>query len=194
MEQSAHPEVTVILKRLGTGDQDAARELLPILYHELRRLAESAFRGQRKNHTLQPTVLVHEAFIKLVGKPTSEYNDRKHFIRVAATAMRQILINHARMHATDKRGGGETRIEFNEELISGKSQNDTLDVLALNEAMEKLAQMDARKHQVVELRFFGGLTMPEIAEVLGASLTTVEADWRAARAWLKVNMGESESP
>jgi RNA polymerase sigma factor (TIGR02999 family) len=185
----AQNQATLLLGRLNSGDQDAARELLPLLYDELRSLAARQFRGQPANHTLQPTVLVHEAFLRLVGRPEKDWNDRKHFFAVAATAMRQILVNHARAKNTDKRGGGERRVLLDEGIV-GDADGHNLDVLDLDAAMEKLAAIDARKHRVVELRFFAGLTVPEVAEVLGLSVTSIESEWRAARAWLSVQLSK----
>jgi RNA polymerase sigma factor (TIGR02999 family) len=182
-------EATVLLGRMNSGDEDAARELLPLLYDELRTLAARQFRGQPANHTLQPTVLVHEAFLRLVGRPEKDWNDRKHFFAVAATAMRQILVNHARGKNTDKRGGGERPVLLNDEIVGGDAGRN-LDVLDLNDALEKLATIDPRKHRVVELRFFAGLTVPEVAEVLELSVTSIEAEWRAARAWLSVELSK----
>ena len=182
-------QATILLGRMNAGDQDAARELLPLLYDELRTLAARQFRGQPANHTLQPTVLVHEAFLRLVGRPEKDWNDRKHFFAVAATAMRQILVNHARGKNADKRGGGERPVLLNDEVVGSNGGND-LDVLDLNDAMEKLAAIDPRKHRVVELRFFAGLTVPEVAEVLELSVTSIETEWRAARAWLSVELSK----
>jgi len=181
-------QATLLLGRLNSGDNDAARELLPLLYDELRTLAARQFRGQPSDHTLQPTVLVHEAFLRLVGRPEKDWNDRKHFFAVAATAMRQILVNHARAKNADKRGGGERPILLNDEIVGSQGQN--LDVLDLNEALERLSAIDSRKHRVVELRFFAGLTVPEVAEVMDLSVTTIESEWRAARAWLSVELSK----
>ena len=185
---SPQNQATVLLGRLNAGDNDAATELLPLLYDELRALAARQFRGQPVNHTLQPTVLVHEAFLRLVGRPEKDWNDRKHFFAVAATAMRQILVNHARAKNTEKRGGGERPVLLNDEIV-GKTGNN-LDVLDLNDALEKLAVVDPRKHRVVELRFFAGLTVPEVAEVMDLSVTSIESEWRAARAWLSVELSK----
>jgi RNA polymerase sigma factor (TIGR02999 family) len=176
--------VTVLLSRVSAGDTDAGRELLPLLYDELRAIAGRQFRGQAAGHTLQPTVLVHEAFLKLVGKPASGFTDRAHFFAVASTAMRHILVNHARSNNADKRGGGNRPVALNHDVAGGDGGSSELDVLALNEALEQLAAVDERKHRIVELRFFGGLTVEEIAEVMGLSKTTIESEWRAARAWL----------
>jgi RNA polymerase sigma factor (TIGR02999 family) len=186
---------TMLLGRLNQGDEDAARELLPLLYDELRTLAARQFRGQPADHTLQPTVLVHEAFLRLVGRPGRDWNDRKHFFAVAATAMRQILVNHARAKNADKRGGGrgagERTLLLNDEIVGEPGPNErAVDVLDLNDALEKLAAIDPRKHRVVELRFFAGLTVPEVAEVLELSVTSIESEWRAARAWLSVELSK----
>ena len=194
----AENEPTILLARMNAGDADAARELLPILYEELRALAARQFRGQPSNHTLQPTVLVHEAFLRLVGYSAEQgYTDRKHFFAVAAKAMRQILVNHARGKNAEKRGGGGEKLMLNEEIAGapngggvGNGPQQALDVLDLNDALERLAAIDERKHRVVELRFFGGLTVPEVAEVLGLSVSSIEAEWRAARAWLSAELSK----
>ena len=184
----AENHATILLGRLNAGDEDAARELLPLLYEELRTLAARQFRGQPANHTLQPTVLVHEAFLRLVGHSANEWKDRRHFFAVAATAMRQILVNHARAKNADKRGGGDRPVLLNDEIVGAAGQN--LDVLDLNDAMEKLAAIDPRKHRVVELRFFAGQTVPEVAAVLELSVTSIESEWRAAKAWLSAALSE----
>jgi RNA polymerase sigma-70 factor (ECF subfamily) len=186
MSQAA-THATLLLGKINSGDAQATRELLTLLYDELRTLAARQFRGQAAGHTLQPTVLVHEAFLRLVGHSGAEWKDRKHFFAVAATAMRQILVNHARARNTDKRGGGAPRpVLLNEEVVGAPGQD--LDLLDLNDAMEKLAAIDPRKHRVVELRFFAGLAVPEVADVLGLSVTTIESEWRAARAWLSTEL------
>ena len=178
---------TVLLERLNSGDERAAGELLTVLYGELRVLADRQFRGQPAGHTLQPTVLVHEAFLRLVGGSAGEWKNRKHFFAVAATAMRQILVNHARAKNADKRGGGGPRaVLLNDEIVGAEAQS--LDVLDLNQAMEKLAAIDERKHRVVELRFFAGLSVPEVADVMGLSVTTIESEWRGAKAWLSAEL------
>lgn len=181
-------EVTLLLQRLSGGDSDAGRQLLPLLYDELRAIAGRQFRGQRSDHTLQPTALVHEAYVKLLGKPAAAWNDRKHFVAIAATAMRQILVNHARDRSAQKRGSGERPVALEQAAEPVGNGTSTVDVLALHEAMEKLQSIDARKHRIVELRFFGGLSVEEIADVLEVSKTTVESEWRATRAWLAANM------
>lgn len=159
-----------------------------MLYDELRSIAARQFRGQPSGHTLQPTILVHEAFLKLMGKSATAFKDRAHFFAVAATAMRHILVNHARAANAEKRGGGAKAIALNEE-IAGSGSSAQVDVLSLHEALEQLARIDQRKHRVIELRFFAGLTVEEIAEAMGVSKTTIESEWRAARAWLNVKLG-----
>ena len=179
----------MLLERMRLGDADAGRELLPVLYDELRQIAARQFRGQAAGHTLQPTVLVHEAFLRLVGKSATSYQDKAHFFAVAATAMRQILVNHARASNADKRGGGAKPVALSHDVAGSDGPVD-LDVLALHEALEQLAKIDERKHRVIELRFFAGLTVEEIAEAMGLSKTTIESEWRAARAWLNVKLRE----
>src|SRR5262245_18017265 len=179
-------EATVLLNRIDGGVTSSAGQRLPLLYDELKAIARRQFKGQPEGHTLQATVLVHEAFLRLIGRPASSWKDRKHFFAVAATAMRQILVNHARAKNAEKRGGGGQRLVLDENAIAGKESG--LDVLDLHEALEKLQQIDERKHRVVELRFFAGLTVPEVADVLQLSVMTIESEWRAARAWLATQL------
>jgi len=178
-----------MLTTLAQGDAKAAADLFELVYADLRALAGSYFRHQPADHTLQPTALVHEAYLRLIDQTHAQWNDRTHFFAVAAMAMRQILVNHARKRASLKRGGDRARqsLEAGLHAASGMS---VADLMALNEAMEALAELDGRKCRVVELRIFGGLTMDEIAHVLGVSKTTVEGDWRMARAWLAQRLGE----
>jgi RNA polymerase sigma-70 factor, ECF subfamily len=182
-------EATMLLHRLRAGDADAGRELLPVLYDELKRIAARQFHGQAAGHTLQPTILVHEAFLRLVGKPAA-FEDRAHFFAVAATAMRQILVNHARASNAEKRGGGAKAVALNRDVADSGNGSAEVDVLALHEALEELERIDQRKHRVIELRFFAGLTVEEIAKAMDLSKTTIESEWRAARAWLNVKLGE----
>lgn len=183
---------TRLLADVGAGDRDAAAKLLPLVYDELRMVADRYFRRQHADHTLQPTALVHEAFLRLIDQTSAKWNDRAHFFAVAATAMRQILVNHALAKGAQKRGGGRAKILLNPEVAA--SPEDGFDPVELDEVLTKLAELDARKAKVVELRFFSGLANEEVASVLGVSLTTVEADWRMARAWLsKALSGNSSS-
>src|SRR5438270_6109890 len=183
---STSHDATLYLGQLGQGDESAAERLMPIVYHELKSLADSYFRGQPSDHTLQPTALVNEAFMRLIDQTGMQWKDRRHFLAVAATAMRQILTDHARRVQADKRGGGWRQVGLEGVHVDGADDQQVLDVLALDDALQKLAQLDPRRHRIVELRFFAGLTMEQIAEELGVSLATVELDWRATRAWLSV--------
>jgi RNA polymerase sigma factor (TIGR02999 family) len=186
-------DVTRLLSELSRGDPRTAEELLPLVYDELRRMASYYFRGQPSDHTLQPTALVNEAFLKLAG-PNPTWENRTHFLAVAATAMRHVLVNHALARKAEKRGGAYERVEL-ERLEPADEPSGAkpveLDVLALHEILTRLAEIDARKHRIVELRFFGGLSMDEIAKVMSVSKTTVETEWRAVRAWLKLEMDRS---
>lgn len=180
---------TALLHRASDGDAEAADALLRVLYDELRAAAGRCFRDQPAGHTLQPTALVSEAYLKLIDGQERTWADRAHFMAVAARAMRQILIDHARAKAALKRGGGGRRVPI--EATPGVEGPSTLDVLALDEALVQLGTLDPRQAQVVELRFFGGLSVAEVAAALGVSTRTVELDWRMARAWLSRALGET---
>jgi RNA polymerase sigma factor (TIGR02999 family) len=156
--------------------------MLPLVYDELRRIAAGYMRRERPGHTLQPTALVHEAFMRLIDQRRVDWKNRAQFIGLAAMMMRRILANHARRRAAAKRDGGADRLTVT--VGSAEGQESTLDVVALHEALDRLAAIDSRKGQIVELKFFGGLTTAEIAEVMGLSTATVERDWSFARAWL----------
>lgn len=184
-------EITQLIANLAHGDRIAGEELLPMVYQELRSLAGKYLRGQRRDHTLQPTALVHEAYLKMIDQTQAKWNDRAHFFAVAATAMRQILVNHAVARGALKRGGGRAKIAIDEN-VAGAEQPE-FDPIALDEAMKKLAAFDERKSKVVELRFFSGLTVDEVAEVLNVSKSTVEGDWRMARAWLSRELAEGDT-
>lgn len=178
---------THALRRLRAGPAGAA-ELMPAMYEELRRLAGGYLRGQPVDHTLQPTALVHEAFLRLIDQRDAGWNDRAHFFAVAATVMRHLLVNHAEKRATLKRGGDRLKLTLDEgrDAAVGGAMSDgaAADVLALHAALEELARLDPRKGRVVELRWFGGMTHAQIADVLDVSRRTVDADWQMARAWL----------
>lgn len=176
-------EITLVLGDLARGDESAAERLLPLVYAELRALAGSYFRRQGADHTLQPTALVHEAYMKMVDQTNPVLNDRAHFFAVAATAMRQILADHARRRNADKRGGGWRRVSVDSHVTPVTTSAD-VDLEKLDEALSKLERLDARKHRVVTFRFFSGMTVEDIAVILGVSKSTVEEDWRFARAWL----------
>lgn len=182
-------ELTSFLSALSGGDAKARPELMAFVYAELRKLAQSAFRHQPAGHTLQPTALVHEAFVKLFGSEGAAWKDRVHFFALASRAMRQLLVDHARALATAKRGEGAQRT-LSEGLAPAAGPS--IDLLDLDEALRELAALDERQARVVELRYFGGLEAQEAASVIGVSLATVERDWRAARAWLgrRLHLGE----
>ena len=179
-------QVTSLLSRIAGGDDDAVEALLPIVYEQLRRMASGAMHAQSPAHTLQPTALVHEAYLKLIG-PDRAYADAAHFMAVASLAMRQILTDHARRARAARRGGDRRRIDVDTSGLAGSGEG-MIDAVALDDALTRLADLDPRRHRVVELRFFGGLTVDEVADVLHVSKSTVEADWRAARAWLTADL------
>jgi len=175
-------QVTRLLANWGQGDEAALEKMTPIVYDELRRLAHRYMQGQRPDHTLQTTALVNEAYLRLVDQTTPSFANRSHFFAVAATAMRQILVNHAKAQQRQKRGGGASKVDLDTAALISPEQTKT--VLDVDEALERLAQLDSRKAQVVELKYFGGLNQDEIAEVLKISIVTVRRDWLFARAWL----------
>ena len=176
-------EFTLILGRARTGDEQARGELIALVYDELRRVASGLMRRERADHTLTPTAVVHEAVIRLLGGAVFDTApDRSYLFASAARAMRRILVEHARRRATGRRGGGRRRVPLDRVVESFEAKD--LDVIALHEALDRLAEWNERQSQGITLRYFGGLTMAEIAESLGVSLVTVERDWRLARAWL----------
>jgi RNA polymerase sigma factor (TIGR02999 family) len=189
MAGDAGQNFTQMLSLASEGNESAAAKLLPVVYDELRHLARSYFRRDGHANTLQPTALVHEAFVKLVGAELAGggeggWKDRAHFFAVAATAMRQILIDHARAKHADKRGGQWQRISF-AHADARPTPDSEVSALELHDALERLAKRDQRRAQVVEMRVFGGLTCEEIGQVLSVSYRTVENDWYSARAWLE---------
>jgi RNA polymerase sigma factor (TIGR02999 family) len=182
----APPDVTALLRAWSEGDRAALDQLLPAVYQELHRQAERYMRAQPAGHTLQTTALVHEAYLRLVSRAGAGWNGRAHFFGVAAKAMRSILVDHARARGTAKRGGGVEAITLtNVEDTDGRG----MDVLELNDALERLAEIDPRKGSLVELRYFGGLGIEEAAEALGVSSATAKREWRLARAWLRRELG-----
>jgi RNA polymerase sigma factor (TIGR02999 family) len=175
-------EMTQLLADWSHGDQAAFQKLTPLVYEELRRLAHHYMEGQRPDHTLQTTALVNEAYLRLADQSRPNFTNRSHFFAVAARAMRQILVNHAKASQRQKRGGGAAKVELDEAaLISPEPPRAILD---LNDALERLTTLDSRKAQVVELSYFGGLKQDEIADVLKISVETVRRDWVFAKAWL----------
>ena len=181
MSQTSGP-ITHLLARVSDGDEAALEQLFPMVYGQLRRQAEQALRSERPGHTLQPTALVHEAYLKLIGSGRIPSRDRGHFLSIAARAMRQILVDHARRRRANKRGKGEGTVPLDLEVADGGMAAD--EVLALDDALDRLSEVSPRLRSVVELRFFGGLGENEVAEALGVTARTVQRDWAKARAWL----------
>lgn len=184
-EQSAN--VTQILADLEKGQPDAAERLFPAVRDELRALAGHFFGARQPGHTIQPTILVDDVFMKLVGKTDTSWEGRAHFFAVAAKAMRDLLVDHARARSAQKRGGDWQRITLSG--ISADGVDRHVDVIDLEDALARLGEVDPRQERIVELRFFAGLTVPEVANVLGVSERTVLYDWRMARAWLRDALG-----
>jgi RNA polymerase sigma factor (TIGR02999 family) len=180
-----------MLERVRAGDERARGDLIALVYGELRRVAASLMRRERSDHTLPPTALVHEAMIRLMGgQALGQSPDRNYFFAAASRAMRAVLVDHARKRATLRHGGTYRRVPLDRVAAHFEAQG--LDVLAVHQAIERLAEVDERQSQVVTLRYFGGLTMPEVAAALGISLATAESDWRIARAWLHAELREGE--
>jgi len=176
-------QVTQILIDWSEGDREAADRLMPLIYDELRQLARSYLQRERSGHTLQATGLVHEAYLRLVDQTSVTWQNRAHFFRVAAQVMRRILVDHARRFRASKRGGEWEKVEFDEALAPAPSRS--VDLIALDDALQDLAQLKPEHSQIVELRFFGGLSFEEVGEVLDISSRTAEREWRMARAWLR---------
>ncbi len=179
--ETAPGEVTQLLTRLQAGDSNVRERLLELVYEELCRLAAARMRSERNSHTLTPTALVHEAYLRLGDGPEGGFRCRRHFLAIASQAMRRVLVDHARARGAQKRAGHATSID--DDLNTAKLQTDE-QLLALDEALDKLKTLSPRQSQVVELRYFGGLAEQEVAEVLGVTRRTVNRDWQVARAWL----------
>ena len=180
--------VTQLLVRWGDGDPAALDKLVPLVYRELRRLASNYLRRERANHTLQPTALVNEAYLKLIDQKNAKWQNRAQFFGVAAQLMRRILVDHARLRQAEKRGGtGQQRLSLS--AADRASDETEVDLLALHEALDELARVDQQQSRIVELKFFGGLSIEETAEVLGVGHATIERDWKMARAWLRSKLG-----
>jgi RNA polymerase sigma factor (TIGR02999 family) len=190
MENIESLEITQLLVDWGKGNEFALEKLVPLVYGELRRMAKRYMRSQSAGHTLQTTELIHEAYLKLVDNKEKEWKSRSHFFGVAAQAMRHILVDYARAKQSQKRGGIQYQITLDENAVI--SNDSSGEIVALNEALEKLATLDERKVKVVEMKFFGGLTMEEIAEVLKISPETAKRDWRFARTWLLRELSEAK--
>jgi RNA polymerase sigma-70 factor (ECF subfamily) len=189
---TTHPDsVTRLMAGVRTGNRDAIDALLPLVHAELRRIASAHMRRERPGHTLQPTALVNEAYLRLVDQTDVEWQNRAHFLAVASRLMRRILVVHARSKATATRDTGSVRVELDDVDIGGTERD--IDLLALDEALERLSAMDPRLSEVVENRYFGGLTTRETAEAMHLSTATVEREWVAARAWLRRELFPEES-
>ena len=182
MQQPSTDDITGLLVAWGGGDRAALDRLVPLVYQELRRLAHRQMRRERRGDTFQTTALVNEAYLRLVDYERVSARDRSHFLSIAAQAMRRILIERARRRRSEKRGGDPQRVSLDE--VADLADRRAADLVALDDALNGLAKIDPRKSRLVELRYFGGLTIDETAEVLGVSSPTVERDWRAARIWL----------
>jgi RNA polymerase sigma factor (TIGR02999 family) len=175
--------VSELLLHWGNGDRKALEEILPLVYNELRRLARYHLRQQRPNHTLQTTALVHEAYLRLAQEKSPQVENRAHFLGIAAQLMRWILVDYERKRRAAKRGAGATRLTL-DASVAARSQAPDVDLLALDEALNRLAKMDSQQSQIIELRYFGGLTIEDTSEFLGISPATVKRSWASARAWL----------
>jgi RNA polymerase sigma factor (TIGR02999 family) len=181
--QPSPDDLTRLLHAYGSGDRAALERLMPSVYNELRRLAAHYLRRERAGHTLQPTALVNEAYLRLVDQRNADWKNRAHFFAIAGQAMRRVLLDHAKARRRDKRGGAMARVTLDEGLLA--SPRHDLDIEALEEALGALAAIDARQVTIVELRYFGGLSVEETAEALGISPATVRRDWTVAKAWLR---------
>jgi RNA polymerase sigma factor (TIGR02999 family) len=190
MDESPKGEVTVLLAAWRKGDADALNKVMPLVYAELHRIARRAWKQQHNYDTLQPTALIHEAYLKLASAENATFTDRCHFFAVACSAMRQILVNHAKSRLTEKRGGAKAHIPIDE--IQPVHQ-EAAEIVALHEALERFQEVDPRKSKLVEMRYFGGLSVEETAEALGVSVRTVNRDWRLARSWLIREMNRESS-
>lgn len=181
-------DVTLLLNKLGEGDQNAATQLVPLVYEELHRMAARYLRQERPGHTLQATALVHEAYIRLAGQRDAKWQNRAQFFAVASQLMRHILVDYARAQLRGKRGGKQQKVSLDDSLLVSPDRTDEL--LAVNESLSRLEKMDPRQGRIVELRYFGGLTVDETAEVLQISSKTVLREWNVAKAWLYGNLKE----
>ena len=186
-------EVTLLLAEMKRGNSEALPRLIPLVYNEMRRLAAHFLRDEREGHTLQPTALVHEAYLRLAGQTRAGWQNRAQFMAVAAQVMRRILVDYARQRITAKRGGGETPIELEVFEIAGGVEQ-SAEMLAVDEALARLAQLDPQQARVVEMRYFGGMTVEETAEALNIAPRTVKREWATAKAWLKLQISSKDQP
>lgn len=185
--------VSELLLHWGNGDKEALKEVLPFVYDELRRLARHYLRRQRPNHTLQTTGLVHEAYLRLAEEKSLHAQSRAHFLGIAAQLMRWILVDYERSRRAAKRQAGATRLTLDSSLAQGVARSTDVHLLALNEALDRLAKLDSQQSRIVEMRYFGGLTIEDTSEFLGVSPATVKRSWASARAWLRREMSRGES-
>ena len=186
---SSSNEITQLLAAWGSGDQNALDQLMPLVYSELHRLAHRHIKKERPGHTLQTSALLNEAFLRLVDQRDVTWKSRAHFFAIAAQMMRRILVDYARSRGSAKRAGNARQVSFDEELVVSRQRSE--DILELHDALNELAVIDERKSKVVELKFFGGLSIEETAEVLGVSPGTVMRDWTLSKAWLRIAMTKS---
>jgi len=184
---SAQESLTVLLHEWCGGDEQALDKLTPVVYAELKHIAVRIFRGERSGHTLQPTALVNEAYLKLINVDVN-WQDRAHFFAMAARMMRRILVNHANARLATKRGGGDVSVTYVEGALGGSTEQSELSLLVLSDLIDKLSEQDERCAQAIELQYFGGLTHEEMSEALGVSTATLERDLRFAKAWLNRHM------
>lgn len=187
METLESEDITQILHEWNDGDEDAVERLLPVVYNELKYRARYLLARERSDHTLQPTALVHEAFIKISNQPNIEWKNRKHFYRIVSRLMRQVLVDYARKKSSLKRGNKAIRFSLDDVQVSTEEKIGL--VLSINDALDNLAEIDKRQHNIVEMRFFGGLSNTEIAEALDVSVRTVVREWKLARIWLLMELG-----
>jgi RNA polymerase sigma factor (TIGR02999 family) len=178
------PDVTLLLGQMKRGERDAAAQLMPLVYRELRKIAGACMRDERPGHTLQPTALVHEAYLKLIDLNRVDWRDRAHFFGVAAKIMRQVLVSYARKRRAAKRGGGDQKLNLDWLEVEASPQK-LEEIVAIDEALVRLQKLDARQAQVVEMHYFAGMSVRETAEALGVSSRTVDIDWATARLWLR---------
>jgi RNA polymerase sigma factor (TIGR02999 family) len=186
-------QVSEILVQWGRGNRKALETLLPLVYSELRRLAHYRLRQQRPNHTLQTTALVHEAYLRLARENPPHLDNRAHFLGIAAQLMRWILVDYERNRRAAKRGAGATRLALDDSIGAPHSPDQEVDLLALDEALDRLAKLDSQQSQIIELRYFGGLSIEDTSEFLGISPATVKRSWASARAWLLREMSRGEA-
>lgn len=185
-------DITLLLHAAASGDRRDLDALMAAIYQDMRRLAMSHMNGERRDHTLQPTALVHEAYVKLIGQRSTDWNDRLHFFALASRIIRRILIDHARERQALKRGGPGTRVSIGEHDAPAPARD--LDIIALDEALLELARLDEQQARIVELRYFGGCTVEEVAELLGIGKRSVDRQWQIAKAWLFDRLQERDTP